>query len=109
MDEESIIVVDPRGRVVHLPLTLYPDVRLNESQVYLDGLQKAIQAPACMIEMSSGELFYFRSIGWSITVLIRAVLQDGLWRATECIENPDPEFIQDRLKEGTFIAGSSMG
>lgn len=109
MEKETTLIVDPRGRVIHLPSTLCLDLAVKGPSAYLDAPQTTIQEPACMIELSDQELFYFRSVDWNLTLLIRVVFREGIWVATACMENPEPGFIQEQLKEGTFIAGSALG
>ena len=103
-------ILDPSGRDVLMPESLCiqgsddpPAHLLN------DDCQKVIETPACIIELASDHLFYFRSVGWNFTVLIEAICRDGSWNAVRCLKNPATSYIVSLLRQGKFIPGSVLG
>ena len=110
MNSEIILTVDPQGIEVHLSADLFTDDGLIYPVDKLSAmLQTAVEAPSCMILMQDGDRYYFRSLEWNFTVLVRADCLQGKWEAVEWKKNPEPAYIQELLKGGTFIAGSNLG
>ncbi len=106
----STIVNDPLGNSIHLPrdICLEGGPEKLPKEIY-DEYRNVIETPACIIEMQDGSKFYFRSIGWDFTVLIEVSFKEEKWNAIRCLKNPPTTYIQALLKDGNFIAGSSIG
>lgn len=110
MNSEIIVTIDPHGRAVHLADCLFNDVTQDYQSGKLGSmLQTALETPSCMIVMPGEDCYYFRSLDLHCTVLVHVVYLNEKWLAVEWKKNPEPDYIQELLKTGTFITGSNLG
>lgn len=104
MANEVMSVIDPLGRTVFLLPGIAMDK--NEEQGIFDGAVTVIQKPAMLIEVSENdetEFYYFRSVGWNYTMLIKVQFKNGRWEAYHCIKNPSNKELTQILKRGKQI------
>jgi hypothetical protein len=106
MTEEIVYIDDPLGRKICVAKNLcsLENEQINSLDLY-DDLSSVIAKPAILIETSDlpVELFYFRSIGWKLSVLIKVKLKKRLWEAYKCVINPSDADIVRLLKKGKQI------
>jgi hypothetical protein len=106
MEKNVLIVTDPLGYEIHLP-----DELCRQEKTLSNGCEEfrqVLETPACIIELPNRQRCYFRSLAWNVTILICVVYGGHQWRATSFLRNPDREYIQELLHEGTFVACSSL-
>lgn len=106
MTSNSYIITDPVGYQIYLPeaLCVQGEGEKNEHT----GFRHVLETPACIIELPNRQRCYFRSLAWNMTILISVVYGDHQWTATSFLRNPGPDYIQQLLREGTFVACSSL-
>lgn len=106
MTEEMIYINDPLGRIISFSKKLCSlEIEHIDSHDPYDDLSSVIAKPAILIETSDlpVKLFYFRSIGWQLSVLIKVKFEKRLWEAYKCIINPSDADIVGLLKKGKQI------
>lgn len=103
MAKNKIIVTDPRGNKIRLQkgLCVFKDFPLGKDAY--DDLASVIEKPIIMIQMKDEKTYYYRSVGWNITLLVTAVKKNNEWLAETCLLNPDPKMLSALLKEGNQI------
>lgn len=103
------IVTDPIGYEIYLPPDLCEEGTPEPFATQMASrFYHVLETPACIIELSSYERCYFRSLGWNCTVLISVIFQNEKWVADQCQKNPSKEYILELLQTGKFIAGGSL-
>jgi hypothetical protein len=100
----EVFAMDPFGKTIHL----LPEIFFieSEAQEIYDDVTTVIKKPAIIIEVKENnetQFYYFRSIGWRNTLLIKARLNNDRWEAYDCIRNPSSEILLSFLKRGKQI------
>lgn len=106
MIDEVVYIDDPLGHRVCLTKEICkPYTKDIDQQDLYDDLQSVVKKPAILIEVSEDavKLFYFRSIGWNLSALIKTSYENNCWRAYACIINPTHEYVVELLKNGRQI------
>jgi hypothetical protein len=101
MANEVFTAVDPFGKTIFLLHGIGLDG--NEEHEIFDNAATVIQKPAILIEAKendTAELYYFRSIGWHNTMLIKVKFNNNRWEAYNCTKNPSSEELSALLKKG---------
>ena len=100
------IVTDPLGNEIHfLATTCFASREAKEYEIY-DDVTAVIKKPAILIEIkneSKKEFYYFRSIGWQYTLLVKVEFLNNRWETTQCAKNPSNAELSTLLKKGTQI------
>lgn len=100
-------MTDPFGfRILILGESCFPKEVTSDPEIY-NGFQTVIERPAFIIVLpdhSPPERYYYRSIGWSKSVLIRAQQLEGNWQANECTFDPKDTFIKQLAAQGRIVA-----
>jgi hypothetical protein len=102
-NDGSSIITDPLGnQVKFLDSLCAADQFKPEGEVY-DDLTTVISRPALLIELTGSipiELYYYRSIGWNLTLLIGVRKSGSGWEAFQCQRNPEFAVLSGLLKNG---------
>lgn len=99
-------VRDPLGNEVFIPESCY---NLDEEQVGItdiyDSVTDVVAKPALILRIDAEfpEFYYYRSIGWSMTVLIGARSVDGHYEVHHCITNPTEVQMGALYKRGKLV------
>ena len=104
MANEVASVRDPLGKEILILSSIILD--RNEEEGIYDDAATVIKRPAILIEIeehNTTEFFYFRSIGWNNTMLIRVRFFNNRWEAYQSIKNPSSEELTSLLKRGKQI------
>jgi hypothetical protein len=103
MTGEVVYIDDPLGRKICMAgnLCSLANKEINSLDLY-DDLSSVIKNPALLIQTSDipPDFFYFRSIGWNLSVLIRVKFLNHFWQAYKCTINPSDADIVELLKNG---------
>jgi hypothetical protein len=100
-------LIDPFGLEIGISESL---CGLGESQVsaqLYNDYRKVIERPAFVIHIGVSDpptRYYFRSIGWSMRLLIRAVASNGGWLACECARNPTDAELNTLAARGSILS-----
>jgi hypothetical protein len=100
----EVIALDPFGKTIHLLHGVSFDENENE-EVY-DDVVTVIEKPALVIEVKENEetqFYYFRSVGWSNTLLIKVHRINNRWEAYDFVKNASSQFLSSLLKKGKQI------
>jgi hypothetical protein len=100
----EVIAMDPFGKTIYL----LPEIFFieTEAQEIYDDATTVIKKPAIIIEVKENnetQFYYFRSVGWNNTLLIKTRLNNGRWEAYDCTKNPTSEILLSVLKKGKQI------
>jgi len=105
MKEEVLHINDPLGRRISIAKKLC--CLENEADAFdlVDDLFSVLKKPALLIETTGfpKEYLYFRSIGWSLSVLIHVRFIHDFWEAYKCNVNPSDAEIVEFLRNGIQI------
>ena len=97
---------DPLGRKISLgkDLCKLEDQEIEALDLY-DDLFSVISKPAILIETSDdpAEYYYFRSVGWHLSILMKVKCSGYLGKAYKCTLNPSDADIVDLLRTGKQI------
>ncbi|MDB5252179.1 MAG: hypothetical protein JWP27_1348 [Flaviaesturariibacter sp.] len=105
--EQPKTLIDPFGLEVDISESLCllpPGARSDE--LYND-YRKVIERPAFVIDIRVDDppsRYYFRSIGWSVRLLIRAVASDAGWLACDCSRNPTDAELNSLAARGAILS-----
>lgn len=103
MANEVFTAVDPFGKTIFFLHGIRIGINDKEEHEIFDNAATVIQKPAILVEVKENdktEFFYFRSIGWHNTMLIKARFNNNRWEAYNCIKNPASEELSALLKRG---------
>ena len=103
MTEEMIYINDPLGRKICFPKKLCAlEIKEIDMLDLYDDIYTVVAKPAILIETLNFpvEYFYFRSLGWHFSVLIKVKYIHHCWEAYTCIINPSDTDIVEILKRG---------
>jgi hypothetical protein len=107
MKKGQSMVTDPFGfRVIILDESCFTNEVTSDPEIY-NGFQTVIERPAFIIVLpdnSPAERYYYRSIGWTKTVLIRVQKKDENWEANECVFDPSDALIKQLAAQGRIVA-----
>ncbi len=97
----SRIETDPLGHRISLEAIHLPSgnpAYSNPDEV----ISQVIRKPAMLIKVSghAEELYFFRSVSWSHTLLIGAACRGEYWAAFSCVQNPSSAELSELLKKG---------
>jgi hypothetical protein len=111
--EQAVILKDPFGLQVTIKdsLCFVDDPGERDSRL-LNDFRTVIERPAFVIDMRAGNppsRYYFRSIGWDTSLLIRAEWRDGSWLAKDCQRNPEELHLKNLAEQGKVISGPVGG
>lgn len=101
MANEVASVMDPLGKNIYLLSNIILDK--NEDDGIYDDATTIIRKPAILIELKEedrSELYYFRSIGWNKTMMIKVRFNNNRWEAYQCIKNPSSNEVTSLLRKG---------
>jgi hypothetical protein len=104
MANEVITTLDPLGRTIFLLSGI--SITRNEEYGIFDDAATVIKKPAILLEVkenSETEFYYFRSIGWNNTLLIKVHFKNNRWEAYHCTKNPSNEELTAILRKGKQI------
>jgi hypothetical protein len=101
MDEKGLLLNDALGEKVFIPREF---IYTPENGVY-DHIQTVIQIPVFIVSLPSKERFYFRAIGWEVSLLLKAVQKGSFYQVVSIIRNPDASSLEGFLKNGQVIYG----
>ena len=103
MVDEERIIEDPLGnRIRFLNASCETNDPESEGEIY-DDTVRVIQNPAILIEYGNGaqmEMYYYRSIGWNDTLLIKTRRVNGEWEVYYCERNPESTVVHELLRTG---------
>jgi hypothetical protein len=106
MEKGQFMVTDPFGFRIHiLDESCFPKEVTSDPEIY-NGFHTVIERPAFIIVLpdnSPAERYYYRSIGWTKTVLIR-VQKKQEWEANQCIFDPSDTMIKKLAAQGRIVA-----
>ena len=106
MTNEVVYIEDPLGHMISLTKEIcHKDIEgINALDLY-DDLSSVIKNPAFLIEKNSGlkKMYYFRPIGWQLSILIKVNYTKEGWEAYQCILNPSDAYIVELLQKGKQI------
>jgi hypothetical protein len=100
------LLVDPFGLEIILEdEDCFSDEKAGGRHYYND-FHSVIEKPAYIINLPSSsppERYYFRTIGWEISLLIRSQLIGKEWRANHCEVDPADDHIKKLAEKGQII------
>ena len=100
-------VKDPFGyNIIVMDASCFPEEVTKNPDIY-NGIHTVIERPAFIIVVTENEIqerYYYRSIGWTKSVLIRAQLNGPTWEANDCIFDPADSFIKKLAVKGRIVA-----
>lgn len=104
MKDEVDYINDPLGHKVCLTKALCSYHSIESKDQY-DDLLMVIKNPAILIELTASqvEYFYYRSIGWQLSVLIQTQFTSDCWKAVKCTINPLDVDLIKLLQRGKQI------
>jgi hypothetical protein len=98
-------VTDPSGLSINIPEGFCPPPGENPEDFYADAFS-AIRKPAFFIKLDNDKVrYYYRSLGWGITVLIKAVQDATGWSADSCRYNPSITEVRSLAQQGELVGG----
>ena len=103
MTNEENAVIDPLGNTIFLLQDVCLNQHADQDSLIYDDAATAIRKPALFIEVKENEkteLFYFRSVGWNHTILIKARFNNNRWEIDKCTINPSTEQLSEILQKG---------
>ena len=102
MYQASRLISDPFNKLIYLIEGICDVGEEQDTEIY-DDVSMAIQKPAICIEVNHNkikEFYYFRSVGWQSTILIRVHFINDRWETAHCEKNPSNERLSEILKKG---------
>ena len=105
MADDGRIVNDPLGNTIHLLQEIIMACEHqdeSDNEIY-DDAETVIRKPAMLFEVKDegrSYLFYFRSVGWERTMLIKVHFQNNRLEIAQCIRDPSNDMISVIIKSG---------
>lgn len=99
------MATDPLGNQIHLISTSLPSGDSPNYEIY-DDVSLVIKKPAMLVEIikdDNKEMYYFRSMGWEYTLLIKVEFLNDRWETTKWTKNPTNGELSRLLKVGKQI------
>lgn len=100
----EVFAIDPLGKTIYLLSEIF-FIESEANEIY-DDATTVIKKPAFIIEIKENndtQFYYFRSVGWNNTLLIKVRLDNNRWEAYDWIKNPSSEILLFVLKKGKQI------
>lgn len=100
----EVVALDPLGKTIHLLHGVSFDE--NENGEVYDDVVTVIEKPALVVEVRENgetEFYYFRSVGWNSTLLIKVHHNNDRWEAYDFIKNASSQLLSSVLKKGKQI------
>ena len=89
---------DPLGNRVHL------SPEWNNDPQSVNQLKQIIAAPAFMITITNGPLYFIRKLSPRVNKLVEVKFSDAAYTVHNLIDNPTVEYISALLKKGRLIS-----
>lgn len=101
MAHVSRIETDPLGHRISVEAIHLPSGNAAYSNPD-EVISQVIRKPAMLIKVSgtAEELYFFRSVSWSHTLLIGAERKGECWTAFSCVQDPSSAQLSELLKKG---------
>jgi hypothetical protein len=105
MDHPPTIVTDPLGNKIRLS-EAFKISQVKYSAEDEQELLSVLTRPAMIIEIAGEQetrRYYFRSLSWTLNLLLTTVEDHTAWDIVEIVENPDTDYLASLLKKGNTI------
>lgn len=98
---ERTILKDPLGnRVRFEPASFLPGPK-GTAHLRAKDLEAAITHPAMIIGLEAESVrYYYRSIDWNLTLLVRVALEEEVWVTVSGQWNPASQELTELIKKG---------
>jgi hypothetical protein len=103
---KTLVIKDALGNAIYFPhyLCCHQNTCCEGAGVF-DKVQDVIQKPALLLRRKENPTihYYFRVVGMERSVLIFAEEVEKVWKAFQCIVNPEKELLLQLMAESEII------